>query len=55
MHPSSAPLWWHIGRAREEVGDGAGAIRAYEHALDANPWYGKPAEAIRALRPPMPG
>jgi imidazolonepropionase-like amidohydrolase len=49
MHPGMPPLWWHIGRAREEGGEREGAIRAYSRALDANPWYGQPADAIRRL------
>ena len=49
MHPESAPLWWHIGRAREDSDAIDGAIEAYSNALEINPWYQEPAEAIRRL------
>ena len=49
MHPDFAPLWWHIGQARDESGLIESAIEAYSLALDANPWYQQPAEAIRRL------
>ncbi len=49
MHPDSAPLWWHIGQAREDSDFVQGAIQAYSRALEANPWYRQPAEAIRSL------
>jgi imidazolonepropionase-like amidohydrolase len=49
MHPDSAPLWWHIGQAREDSGAIDGAIHAYSSALEANPWYRQPAEAMRRL------
>ena len=49
MHPDFAPLWWHIGQAREDGSLDEGAIEAYSLAHEANPWYQQPAEAIRRL------
>jgi cytochrome c-type biogenesis protein CcmH/NrfG len=49
MHPESALLWWHIGKAREDSNFIEGAIQAYSRALEINPWYRRPAEAIRRL------
>ena len=39
MHPESAPLWWHIGQAREDGDFIEGAIQAYSRALEISPWY----------------
>ncbi|MEM7482063.1 MAG: amidohydrolase family protein [Acidobacteriota bacterium] len=49
MYPRSAPLWWHIGQAREDGGNRDGAIAAYAKALESNPWYQDPEEAIARL------
>lgn len=49
MHPEAAPLWWHIGQAKEDGGFIEGAVQAYTYALEANPWYQRPAQRIRSL------
>ena len=49
MHPESSPLWVHVARARQAGGDRQGAVDAWRRALDLNPWYEAPGEAIQSL------
>ena len=37
MHPESAPLWSHIGQAREDGGWIDGVFEAHSQALEINP------------------
>lgn len=49
LAPRYAPAWFLLGEAREQLGDGPGAVAAFECARDADPGDGQGA-AVRLAR-----
>jgi len=49
LAPRYAPAWFLLGEAREQLGDGPGAIEAFERAREADPEDGQGA-AVRLAR-----
>lgn len=42
LRPAHANLWLALGNTREELGDRAGALNAFNEAVRAAPYYGQP-------------